>query len=113
MRTAVLPLFLLIALACARPCADTEAFQRRIESVAAERDAFMERLGEGLPPEGRAAIANLFDEEFERLAAAETRGDQIWFWREEKCPGCGWYRDGYAAIRDCRVTYRFTASDEM
>ena len=118
--TRIALLSLLLAATCtpATRCRDdwsipADSLQRRIDSIPAERAAFVETLTASLPPEGRAAVENLFDDGFETLRAEQANGAEIWSFRYEKCPGCGWYRAGYVAVRGCRIVFELETSDEM
>lgn len=47
------------------------------------------------------------------MRAKAQPNDELWYFREEKCPGCGWYREGYALIRGCSIIDEITLSDAM
>jgi hypothetical protein len=68
---------------------------------------------ETLPAEARADIENQFAVQFAKLSAAPAGGATIWSFRSEKCPGCGWYRAGYVALRGCQIVEKVETSDDM
>lgn len=67
----------------------------------------------GVPAEARVGVVEWIDDEVSRLSGQYRPGDELWYFREEKCPGCGWYRSGYALVRGCEVVDEIIISDEM
>jgi hypothetical protein len=67
----------------------------------------------GLPEPAREGVFAWIDTEVARLESKIRTGDELWYFREEKCLGCGWYREGYALVRGCIVVDEATLSDEM
>jgi hypothetical protein len=66
-----------------------------------------------LPEEARAGVVAWIDSEVTRVSAKQQPGDELWYFREEKCPNCHWYREGYALIRGCEVVDEITIRDDM
>jgi hypothetical protein len=66
-----------------------------------------------LPEAARAGVLAWVDSEVARFQSKETAGDELWYFREEKCPGCGWYREGFALVRGCTVVDEITLKDDM
>jgi hypothetical protein len=68
---------------------------------------------ETLPEAARPGVVAWVDGEVARVQSRETAGDELWYFREEKCPGCGWYREGFALVRGCTVVDEITLKDDM
>jgi hypothetical protein len=66
-----------------------------------------------LPQSARDGVIAWIDNEISKLRAKQEPGDQLWYFREEKCQGCYWYREGLALVRACRVIDEITISDDM
>ncbi len=66
-----------------------------------------------VPAAAQPGVVSWIDEEVRRLHEKAQPRDEVWYFREEKCPRCGWYREGYALIRDCMVVDEITLSDDM
>jgi|SRR6185436_10659490 len=66
-----------------------------------------------LPEAARPGVVAWVDGEIARVQSKEAAGDELWYFREEKCPGCGWYREGFALVRGCRVVDEITLKDDM
>ena len=62
---------------------------------------------------GRTGVIEWVDREIAKLRQRMLPGDEVWYFREEKCPNCHWYREGYALIRGCRVVEEITLNDDM
>ena len=91
-----------------------ESLHRRVDDVARERKAFVQSLELGsLPVEAREAVEGEFHVQFDRLEAAMAAGAQVWAFRYDKCPDCGWYREGYVAVRECQIVYEMETLDTM
>jgi hypothetical protein len=67
----------------------------------------------GLPQEARVGLMKWIDTEVARLSSKQQLGDELWHFREEKCPHCHWYREGYALVRACEVLDEITIADAM
>jgi hypothetical protein len=65
----------------------------------------------GLAAEPRAAMQKWIDGEVANLTSKLQPGDEVWFYREEKC--CGWFREGYVAIRGCAVVAELNTLEDM
>ena len=82
--------------------------------MARERSEFVRSLGlESLPATAHEAVERTFNDQFDQLEAAEAAGAQVWAFRYDKCPNCGWYREGYVAVRDCEILYELETLDTM
>ena len=68
---------------------------------------------EAIPDAAQAGVVAWVDDEVARLRAKAQPHDQVWYFREEKCPGRSWYREGYALARGCTVVDEITLSDDM
>ena len=91
-----------------------DSLQKRVDDVDGEFRSFLRSLGlETLPAEARLAVERDFAARFAELAAAKRQGADVWSFRYEKCPDCGWYRAGYIALRDCRVVHEVETKDDM
>lgn len=66
-----------------------------------------------LPEAARQGVIAWIDDEIARLRGKQQAGDELWYFYEEKCPGCGWYREGLALIRGCTVVDEITIRDDM
>jgi len=78
------------------------------------KKTYLEDVGlETLPEAARPGVVAWVDGEVARLQSKETAGDEVWYFREEKCPGCGWYREGFALVRGCTVIDEVTLKDDM
>lgn len=66
-----------------------------------------------LPDASKPGVLEWIDGEVRRIQAEARPGDEVWYFREEKCRGCRWYREGYALIRGCTVVDEVTLSDDM
>jgi|SRR5947199_9741004 len=68
---------------------------------------------DNVPTAARSEVIKLIDREVSRLSALRLPGDELWYFREEKCNGCHLYREGFALIRDCNVVSEITLADDM
>jgi hypothetical protein len=68
---------------------------------------------ETLPEAARPGVVAWVDREIARVLSKQVAGDELWYFREEKCPGCGWYREGFALVRGCDVIDEITIEDDM
>jgi hypothetical protein len=66
-----------------------------------------------LPEAARQGVIVWIDNEIARLRGKEKAGDELWYFYEEKCPRCGWYREGLALIRGCTVVDEIAIRDDM
>lgn len=66
-----------------------------------------------VPAGARGGVEAWVDQEIGRVRAKAQPNDELWYFREEKCSGCGWYRAGYALIRGCVIVDEITLSDDM
>ena len=66
-----------------------------------------------IPEVAQTGVVAWIDNEIERFRAEAQPNDEVWYFREEKCPGCRWYREGYALVRGCIVVDEITLSDDM
>lgn len=66
-----------------------------------------------IPDGAQPGVVAWIDEEVTRVRAKAQPQDEVWYFREEKCPGCGWYREGYALVRGCTVVDEITLRDDM
>ena len=66
-----------------------------------------------LPPEAREGVMAWIHGEIRRVQGKQRAGDELWYFREEKCPGCHWYREGLALVRGCTVVDEIVISDDM
>jgi hypothetical protein len=66
-----------------------------------------------LSGESRDAAQKWIDGEVSKLVSKLQPGDQVWFYREEKCNQCGWFREGYVAIRGCEFVAELNTLEEM
>jgi hypothetical protein len=110
----------LILASCASPphCTAREWLSA---AVVAKRSAFVEIKKkylkdvelEALPEAARPGVVAWVDGEIARVQSKEQAGDELWYFREEKCPDCGWYREGFALVRGCNVIDEITLKDDM
>ncbi len=68
---------------------------------------------ETVPEAARPAGIEWIDKEVAKLSAEQKPGDELWYFREDKCSGCHWYREGYVLVRGCEVVDELTLSDVM
>jgi hypothetical protein len=87
----------------ARPAAFAEIKKQYLEDVKLET----------VPEAARPGVVAWVDGEISRVHSKERAGDQLWYFREKKCPDCGWYREGFALVRDCSVVDEITLKDDM
>ncbi len=66
-----------------------------------------------IPDAAHDGVEAWIDEEIRRVGAKAEPDDELWYFREEKCPGCGWYREGYVLIRGCAIVDEIILSDDM
>lgn len=66
-----------------------------------------------VPATAQPGVIAWIDDEIARVRAKAQPHDQVWYFREEKCARCGWYREGYALVRGCTVIDEITLSDDM
>ena len=91
-----------------------EALVRRVADVHGERDAFLKTLRlESLPAPARESVESEFGAQFDQLEAERVAGAEVWAFRYDKCPRCGWFREGYVAVRDCKIVYELETLDTM
>jgi hypothetical protein len=64
------------------------------------------------PPVQKRAIEEWIDGEIAKLKSAMRKGDEIWFYRYEKCPGCHWYRSGYVVMHGRCAIFDLNTRDE-
>lgn len=65
------------------------------------------------PAAAKEGVLQWIDVELRRIENEIRPSDEIWYFREEKCPGCGWYREGYSLIRGCTIVDEITLSDDV
>jgi hypothetical protein len=68
---------------------------------------------DSLPAVARRGVIDWVDKEVARLSAERKTGDEIFYFREEKCANCHWFREGYILIRGCDIVDEITLSDDM
>lgn len=105
----------LFAMSCAalRPCAAREA--TRYAKIA-KQTSYAEMKQDALNSWGADAPQSLvewLDGEIHRLQAQQLPSDELWFRREEKGAGSGWYTDTYLLIRGCKVVATVETRDDM
>jgi hypothetical protein len=66
-----------------------------------------------VPAAARSGVLAWIDDQVRRISEQRVPGDELWHFREEKCTGCHWYREGFALIRDCNVVSEITLADDM
>ncbi|HEX3577927.1 MAG TPA: hypothetical protein VHY33_05115 [Thermoanaerobaculia bacterium] len=66
-----------------------------------------------VPAAAQAGVVKWIDDEVLRLSAKRLPGDELFYFREEKCDKCHWFREGYVLIRGCDVVDQITLSDDM
>jgi len=66
-----------------------------------------------MPPVLRKVIEEWIDAEIAKLKSAMTEGDELWFYRYEKCPGCHWYRSGYVVMHGRCAVFDLNTCDQM
>jgi hypothetical protein len=66
-----------------------------------------------LPEAARQGVIAWIDGQIDRLKRQQQAGDELWYFNEEKCPRCGWYREGLALVRGCDVVDEITIKDDM
>jgi hypothetical protein len=59
----------------------------------------------------RSRLVRQLDNQVAHLLAARRPGDELWYFRERKCAGCGWYGEGFALVRGCDVIDKINFSD--
>lgn len=100
------------------PCPATAWLATAVEAKRATLDdvkpRYLSMVGiETVPAGARAGVEAWVDEEVRRVRAEAQPNDALWYFRVEKCAGCGWYREGYALIRGCAVVDEITLLDAM
>jgi hypothetical protein len=125
MRLLLPAVFLTVAIACsgnsyAPACRGAgwtmfpDSLRREVVDVPRERDVVLRSLElQSLPKEVRDAVAREWIDRFSQLERAQAAGAVVWSFRYDKCPGCGWYREGYVAVRKCEVVYELDTRDTM
>jgi len=63
--------------------------------------------------EPRDALQKWIDDQVADFRRKLAPGDQVWFYREEKCDHCGWYREGYLGVRGCAVVAELNTLEDM
>ena len=66
-----------------------------------------------LPASARHGVEAWADSEIRRVRTKVQPTDELWYLREEKCSGCGWYRESYALIRGCAIVDEITLREDM
>jgi hypothetical protein len=122
---AMVPLILVLAVSCVSlehppRCGGeqwdipADSLQKRVDDLNGELKVLLRSLELGtLPAEARKSVEQDFADRFKPLAKARAEGAEIWSFRYDKCPNCGWHRAGYVAVRDCRIVYEFETLDVM
>ena len=88
-----------------------ESHRAQLEGI---RDHYLTLVDiNSVPVAARAGVIEWVDKEIARLRAERQEGDEVWYFREEKCSGCKWYREGYALVRGCRIVDDVTLTDDM
>jgi len=116
---AAISLAFIVASCASRPSCSAREWLS--SAVVAKRSAFVEIKKqyledvdlETLPEAARPGVVAWVDGEIARVHSKEKAGDELWYFREEKCPGCGWYREGFALVRGCNVIDEITLKDDM
>jgi hypothetical protein len=91
-----------------------ESLQRKVTDIARERAAFIRSLElRSLPAAARQDVERQFSEQFDELERAKSAGAEVWAFRYDKCRDCGWYREGYVAVRDCAIVCEVETRDMM
>jgi hypothetical protein len=100
------------------PCAAKDWLDASVESHLADigdiKTRYLKIVDlQSVPVAARAGVVEWIDNEVNKLAAQQKAGDQLWYFREEKCPGCHWYREGFALVRGCEIVDTVTLNDDM
>ena len=64
-----------------------------------------------LAGEPRKGVEEWIDQEVRQLESKMHLGDQLYFYRYEKC--CGWYREGYVAVRGECIVGEINTREDM
>jgi hypothetical protein len=90
-----------------------KSLSRRVDIGDIPREVMNSRTFTDLAGAPKEAMQGWIDGQVALLKAKLQPGDQVWFYREEKCDRCGWYREGYIVVRGCSAVAELTTSDEM
>lgn len=123
MRLCAITLTLLVLSGCAstlRPCDGTSypsfskfSLVRKVTLAEVKRSWIVAMDLGTLPPDVQADVIKSVEVDIDEFHTRTLPTDELWVYRFEKCPGCGWYTEGVVAVRSSCIAANLKMKDDM